>query len=363
MILKKICLAVLIAFIISFSILSMSLFLYHYKLENGKWVLKPTSSILNQKNFYSQVSNIEKKKIFLIGSSQVEPLNTNLIQEDLKKNNLNFSVYNLGIGGDVPKERVKTIDWIISAKPSIVVYGIGDRDFPSYDSPGLNSQVNLLPNVHFTIQNWLFEQLGTLQDDFFFLNSPKLDLLTSVFGGNAQSGGFRVFFPNPNVYAIYLDSTEWPIANDTTLEIQSQQSRLFEIFPLEKNVDYIAFKKMLQQFHDNKITVIIYVTPQERYRLEKIPYPVEFTAALNDISKEYSDVPIYSLWDKYADMHIWKDYTHVINNSKKTGRIYSDDVAKMIIQNFPTHMPQRLNETGYPPKFNYELESHQGALQ
>lgn len=363
MILKKIVLAVLVAFIISFSILSVSLFLYHYKLENGNWVLKPTTSILNQKNFYSQVSNIDKKKIFLIGSSQVEPLNTNIIQEDLLKNNLNFSVYNLGVGGDVPKARVKTLDWIISAKPSIVVYGIGDRDFPAFDTPGLNNQINLLPNVHFTLQNWLFDEFGKFQDSLFFLDSPKLDFLTSIFG-NSQSGGFRVFFSNPNIYAKYLDSTDWPVANDTTLKIQSQQSRLFDIFPLEKNIDYISFKKMLQQFHDNKITVIVYVTPQERYRLEKIPYPVQFTAALNGISQEYPDIPVYSLWDKYADMHIWKDYTHVINNSNKSSRIYSDDVAKMIIENTPLSANSQVdNETQHLPRFNYKLESHQEALQ
>jgi len=361
---KKIVVAVLLAFIISFSILSLSLFLYHYKLENGRWILQPTTSILNQKNFYSQVSNVNQKKIFLIGSSQVEPLNTNFIQEDLQKNNLNFSVYNLGIGGDVPKERVKTLDWIIAAKPSIVVYGIGDRDFPAYDSPGSNSQINLLPNVHFTIQNELFGQFGNFQNDLFFLNSPKLDFLTSIFG-NSQSGGFRMFFPNPNVYATYLDSIDWPIANDTTLKIQSQQSHLFDIFPLEKNVDYIAFKKMLRQFQDNKITVIVYVTPQERYRLEKISYPVQFTSALNGISQEYPDIPIYSLWDKYASMHIWKDYTHVINNSKKTSRVYSDDVAKMIIENVPSYENSQglYNKTDSPPKFNYKLESHQEALQ
>lgn len=362
----KTVLAVLTAFIISFTILCTGLFLYHDSFQDGKWFIQPTDKILNQKNFYSQVSDIEQKKIFLIGSSQVEPLNTNYIHADLLENGLNFTVYNLGIGGDVPKDRVKTIDWIISAKPDIVVYGIGDRDFPIYDSSLSDSSTNTLPSMHDTIQNWLLRPLQDLQDSFYFLHSPKLDFLKFTFGGNStQTGEFRTFFTDPKVYANYLETENWPIANNRTLEIQSQESRLYDIFPLENNVDYNAFNKMLKQLHENKITIIVYVTPQERHRLEKIPYPTQFTSTLNDISQKYPHVPIYSLWDKYADTPVWKDYTHVINNSNKTNRIYSDDIAKMILE---TSLPNALNlqgfknNTDYPPKFDYKLEFEQRSL-
>lgn len=308
---------------------------------------------------------MNEKKIFLIGSSQVEPLNPGYIHDDLLRNNLNFTVYNLGIGGDKPKEREKTIDWIISAKPSLVVYGVGDRDFPIYDSPVIASQVSESLNLHLE-QNWLFKQFQNINDGLFFLDSPKLDFLTFVFGNNSnQPSGFRIFYSDPNEYPRSLETGQWIIADDTTLEIQSQQSRLHDIFPLEENLDLIAFKKMISKFHENNIDVIVYVTPQERHRLEKIPYPVQFTATLQNISKEYPYVPIYSLWDKYADMHIWKDYTHVSNNSMKTSRIYSDDVAKMIIEYFPSSVTNSLiqNDTDHPPKFDYALDSHQGALQ
>lgn len=308
---------------------------------------------------------MSQKKIFLIGSSQVEPLNTNYIHEDLSKNGLNFTVYNLGIGGDVPKERVKTIDWIISAKPDIVVYGIGDRDFPIYDSALPDKSISALPNVHDATQNLLIDPLQSLQDDFFFLRSPKLDFLKFTFGGNStQTGEFRIFYTNPNVYADSLENADWPIANNGTLETQSQESHLYDIFPLEYNVDYVAFKKMIEKLHENKITVLVYVTPQERHRLEKIPYPTQFTSTLNDISQEYHYVPIYSLWNRYADMHVWKDYTHVINNAKKTSRIYSDDIAKMILEKVsPIQNLQGFqNNTDYPPKFDYKLEPIKRAL-
>ncbi len=358
--LRKVTFSILIAFIISFSVLSLSLFLYHYRLEDGKWVLQASDSMLNQENFYSQVSNVNQKKIFLIGSSQVEPLDTNIIRDDLLRNNLNFTVYNLGIGGDIPKNRVKTIDWIISAKPAIVVYGIAERDLPTYDSAASDKQIDLIQSLPL-IQSWIPEE-QKFQDDFFFLHAPKLDLLTFLFGNNTLQ--YRPFYLNPNKFARYLESQKWPVANDTTLEIQSQQSRKYLIFPLEKNVDFISLKTMIKKLHENKIDVILYITPQDRHRLEKIPYPVQFTYALKNITKEYPYLPIYSLWDRYEDMHIWKDYTHVVNNSPKFFRLYSDDIAKMILEETPSNsMNSQLNNTDYPPKFDYALDKYQRALQ
>src|SRR5262249_45468462 len=147
------------------------------------------------------------------------------------RNNLNFTVYNLGIGGDVPKNRVKTIDWIISAKPAIVVYGIAERDLPTYDSAASDKQIDLIQSLPM-IQSWIPEE-QKFQDDFFFLHAPKLDLLTFLFGNNTLQ--YRPFYLNPNKFARYLESQKWPVANDTTLEIESQQSRKYLIFPLEKN--------------------------------------------------------------------------------------------------------------------------------
>jgi len=131
---------------------------------------------------------------------------------------------------------------------------------------------------------------------------------------------------------------------------------------LEKNVDYIALKTIIKKLHDNKIDIILYITPQERHRLEKIPYPAQFTYALNNLTNEYPYLRVYSLWDKYEDMHIWKDYTHVINNSPTYFRLYSDDIATMILEELSSKNSQ-LNDTDFPPKFDYGLDKYQRALQ
>ena len=320
---QSVALAVLVAFIISFSILSLGLFLYHYKLEDGTWVLSSDNILVKQRVFYSQKFPANQEKIFLIGSSQIWALNTIYMHEDLLKNNLNYTVYNLGVALDVPKVRMKTIDLIISAKPTVVVYGISDRDFATDSSSSDESQVNLLPSPHDIIQNWLGPQLANSPFDFNFLQSPKLNFLTMVGG----LPGDNRFYANPDIYAT-LEQYNFPIANNTKLQID--YANFESILPLEKNENLIAFKKIISKLHENKIPVIIFVIPQERHRLEHLPDPNVFNLFLNNISQEYPDVPIYSLWDRYADMNIWEDRRHVVMNAKNTTRVYSDDVAKII---------------------------------
>lgn len=282
--------------------------------------------------FYSQNFGANQKNIFIIGSSQIQALNPNFIREDLLKNNQDYHVYNLGIATDLPKSRLKTVDWIISSKPAIVVYGISDRDFEIRGAEAsIENQVNYLPDPHDVIEEWLYAPLINFQDQFYFLQSPKLDFLTLTFGGNSTGMNIRHgFAPDPHRYAIYIENQNWPIANDTTLEAEGPQYPLHKILPLEKNANFIAFQEIVNKLRGNKIHLIIFIIPQEHHRLEKLHDVEPFNLVLEKLSQQYHDVPIYSLWDKYADLHIWQDPGHVVMNTKKTTRIYSDDVAKMI---------------------------------
>src|SRR5438876_4448683 len=95
----KIPLSVLAAFIISISILSLSLFLYHYKLHDGIWVFNAYDNVSAEKA-YLQHFPVHQKKILLIGSSQIQALNPIYIHEDLLNDNLNYTIYNLGVPSD-----------------------------------------------------------------------------------------------------------------------------------------------------------------------------------------------------------------------------------------------------------------------
>ena len=124
----KISLCVLVAFSISFSVLLLFLITNPLVSDDGVFIFFHPSDREHAK-FYSQDFISDEKKIFIYGSSMVWPLNPGLIEENLKKNELDYKIYNLGIGGSKPENTEKFLDMIISAQPDIVAYGISDRDF------------------------------------------------------------------------------------------------------------------------------------------------------------------------------------------------------------------------------------------
>jgi hypothetical protein len=357
-------LGVFAAFIASFLILSSSLFLYHYEFQEGKWILKGDDIHTRQVVFYSQKFPSDQQKIFLVGTSQVAPLNPNFIREDLLKNHLNFTVYNLGVVFDTPVSRLTTIDAMINTKPKIVIYGISDFDFaiPGSSTPD-QSKINLLPNPHDTANAAIQMLLKNFQEDLSYLGSPEQDFLTSMFGSNyTQNLVNNDFAPDPQKYDD-PDNYDWewliPLANDTTMKLQSVTDRgVSSMLPLDQNENLIAFKQIIHKLQDNNIYVIIFVIPQEKYHLAKLGNLESLNLVLRNISQEYPDVPIYSLWDKYAELPIWNDNIHVAKNTANSSRLYSDDVAAMILQDLQLKAKVHTgvqNQHNSIPKFNYTL--------
>jgi len=81
--------------------------------------------------FFNQEFELDEKKIFLLGSSQVNQLNTTYIVKKVLWQIENHVVYNLAINADSPKKRYQDIEKIISLKPMIIFYGVSFRDFSS----------------------------------------------------------------------------------------------------------------------------------------------------------------------------------------------------------------------------------------
>jgi len=77
--------------------------------------------------------------------------------------------------------------------------------------------------------------------------------------------------------------------------------------------------------------VILFSVPYPSVYLEKISESdIEiFTSRLEKISKE-NNLEVYHLYDKYAELNIWWDGTHV--SMANTTSTYSLDVAKIILQ-------------------------------
>ncbi len=179
----KIALGAICAIIIAFSILVIFDFFQKYLIQNNVQGFSNTLDLeaqekMVQTKFLSQHFDPIKNKIFLLGSSHIKPLNTTYIQEQLSKNNQDFDVYNLAIGGDSPQERLKSLDLLISSKPKIVVYGIAYRDFMDQFPSGYSESkpISILPDPR-DFFNEISAKLFS-NYDLGFIENPKLVTLT-----------------------------------------------------------------------------------------------------------------------------------------------------------------------------------------
>ena len=335
---KKISFYVLISFLIAFSILVIVLYTNYEKPTdlNVKTVLSPAELDVAQKKFYSQYFDPHEKKIFIFGSSFVMALDSIYIDEYLSQNNQYYHTYNLAITDDQPIKRLNTIDMIINAKPKIVVYGIAMRDFVDQNKIKELPLTERFPDPH-TIFEGLFLSLENYFNyDLDFLKSPRLDILKII---ERVSGILpnrtSTYVPQPLHHPLYffVDTRiyDTKIAPDYLLKNQRQIPYVpAELDPPDRNKNVIALKKIISEFHKNDIHVVLFVTPYNKYHLEQMTnYETEsFNSVLQNISSE-SNITIYSLYDKYSDLPVWRDIDHI--SGSKNGTIYSNDIAKIIL--------------------------------
>jgi len=299
-----------------------------------------------QIQFLKQHFNDSENRIFIIGSSQVKPLNTTYIQDYLSKNNLNYTVYNLGAGGDRPSDRIKSINMIISAKPKVIVYGIAYRDFvplistQSAFSPSTFGKTSSpLPDLNM-ISTDLFAKIGSSLNNIIPLpENPKLMTETAMKNAinkiserlmhKKKSAIDLTFKPYPN--AIFnVSKSDIP---KTDIELRDtffvEGATFTGIGNVNTNPDLIAFEKIINILRQNHIKVIVFTPPQSRYYLDDMPSDErsQFNLLLNKTSQDLN-MKIYPLWEKYADLQIWYDPQHVATYNNNP--IFSQDISEII---------------------------------
>jgi hypothetical protein len=334
---KKISFHVLISFLIAFSILVIVLYTNYEKPTdlNIETVLSPAKLDAAQKKFYSQHFDPHEKKIFIFGSSFVAALDSIYIDEYLAKNNQSYHTYNLAISNDQPKKRLNTIDMIINAKPEIVVYGIGVRDLLDQ-----NKTKELPLNERFPDPHAIFAELFLSLENYFnydldFLKSPRLGI-TKIIGNVGDVLPERskpVLHPLNHPLYFFIDSRLYDTRIATDIQLQNQRQIPYvpyDIDPPDKSKNLIALKKIIHELRKNDIDVVVFVTPFNKYHLEQMTkYETEsFNSILQNLSSE-SNITIYSLYDKYSDLPVWRDIDHITGNKNIT--IYSNDIAKIIL--------------------------------
>jgi len=293
----------------------------------------------SQNLFYSQKFEPELKKIFLIGSSHVYRINATIVDDLISKTLQDYKIYNIGIGEDQPSKRISNLEKIIESKPVLVVYGLTFLDFkvldkdqiPITDVIGTNKPVEVLPEPWMFLYDWI-------------PNQTKIDF--SNFD-NPQRTTIRIFKMLTN----QINSKESPsdMANtpfreyshkmneirDEKFLIKNLQNRIVS-GPFFSGYDSDGYdpngdlKKIISELKNNDIEVILFSTPHSRIYLDKIDSAdIEiFEAAFQKISDEF-DVKVYHFYDKYADLNVWSDPSHVSTNQKAA--IFSTDIANIIL--------------------------------
>ena len=300
-----------IVFIISFSIFYTFSYFFPSRLTYSE-------NIFFKQNFDND------NKIILIGSSHVGQLNATNIEESIVKKTHEYKVYNLAYQGDIPERRIKSLDKIVSLKPTLVLYGISYRDFPSM----MNSYPLPDPKQYF------YDLFSNDQDDF-GINNPKLTTLEFI--RHISKDSMLVATPKELTFQntpffTYDITTQLKIANNTELESERVTSEATKIHlekpPTDKQT--ILLIKMINDLKKNGIKVVLFTTPLHKVYLEELTesQKITFDEILEKIHRE-TNVKIYNLTEKYSDLPIWTNTSHVAFNTDSL--IYSQDMVQIIL--------------------------------
>ena len=283
--------------------------------------------------FFSMKTNSEENLVFLFGSSMVAQQNVTKIDEMISQHDDSFTVFNVAYNGDTPKKRILYIDEFIALKPKIIFYGISYDTFVlSYEEIVMkNSAKMILPDPKSK-----FEELINENNEKFGPFNPKITSLQIIRDGLSFTG----LFPPTNANKVYLSNAPFSYFAEYQRKIHTDPQNLEryttinEIKQTElstKNNERVEkFKIMIKKFQENDIRVVILLAPLHETFLSNIPKTEhdKFYSIVNEIKNEFN-LQVYDFQDKYADLPIWMDVTHVAYH--KNSSIYSEDVAKKII--------------------------------
>ncbi len=287
---------------------------------------------ISSDDFYSQEFDSQNEKIIFIGSSHVGRVNATYIQEQITLKKEFFDVYNLAMSSDTPSNRLKSIDKIISLNPSLVIYGIGFRDFSEFILKSeLDKPESILPDTSQILPQiiLIFEKSFNIDTNDF--KSPKIITIQKIknFLGLEDEISNTLLTPKNMPFYNIVPGFTTPL-NDAELKraLASDPYTLSEIDPSSKNI--LSFKKIISQFNEHNIPVIIYTTPKSKLFLDSMSIENKnlFSSILNEISNE-KNVTVHFLHEKYVNENIWNNNMHVIFGSENV--IHNIDLANIII--------------------------------
>lgn len=299
---EKITLAVIFAFIIVFS--SFVPFYDQFRIKNV-WEI-------NDDPFFDKILQNPNEKFFIVGGSAVGQLNSTHINKIVSETYPEYIVYNLAYNGDIPTQRLYSLESTISTNPKIIFYGVSYWSFSDYynqsDDEPLQSFFNTL-------------QINP--------KATTLNAIRTLFGD--ETG----LFPSQK----YVFDTTPFFSYSKDQMIINEQSRLFldpeiTIQKVHQNPSdseqIVALQDTIELLQQNQIKVVFFTLPLHQSYLDIVPEndKILFEKTLKNLSEKY-DIKIYDFTKSYSDQDVWKDSYHVALNPNSF--VYSKDVAHMIL--------------------------------
>ena len=268
----------------------------------------------------NKINDDSMKKIFLIGSSSVYPIDAQYINHQLSLNEINYELYNLADMSDSPKKRLQSFSNIISHKPEIILYGLDMEIFKIITKTDNSfSEIVLHPKKIFT--NQFGDTIQPIRDNI--PGSPKDRTLLTL--------KYFIFGPEPHHHPFinFYETSITPINELKELDGSKQSSRLDLS---DYNEQIISLKKLISESKKNNIKLIFFSTPY--LETSVIENDIQSFKKMLEIHSE-ENVSVYFLHDKYIEMEIWRDGIHIAIN--KDTEIYSKDILKILLKEIDMH--------------------------
>lgn len=324
---KKIIFSIFASLIIAFTVFLG--IMYIPEKEQGN-VIGRIDYIKIQDEFFLKDFEVNEKKIFIIGSSYTQALNTTEINSKIQFQCPDCQTYNLSIQGDTIDKRSKVVDSIISAKPEIIIYGISEMDFAHIKNLEFENLNSILPDI----QNIISTEIKPSQYfEFLGIPSSPKDKTWNIIRQINKDESINVRFnPFPNTPFLQILKSSTIIISE--LELKSLATNVYSFGKInepEKNQALKNLKNIINKIKKNNIKIVLFLVPHHNYLIDK--EPKEFKKSFELIKKELintTDVNIYPRSSSYSKMLIWHDLVHVAVNNQAL--IYSEDISKIILK-------------------------------
>jgi hypothetical protein len=324
---KKIIGSISLSVIISFTIFLVVL---NIPEKNQDEIIGDTNYNEIQENFFLKEFKISEKKIFILGSSYTQALNTTEINSIIQKDCTFCKVYNLSIQGDSIQKRSEVIGSIISAEPEIIIYGISENDFLNNENIEFDNSNHIFPNIKNLISNEI--DLTKYVEFLEIPASPKDKTWNVIRQINKDDSINQRFTPYSNSpFLKILDASTISISEMELRSLASNLSSSGKINEPENNKNFQILKEMINKIHEKNIKIILFMVPMHDYALTS--QSKEFKKSFELIEEELVNslkVDVNPRTVNYSNMPIWHDLFHIAVNNQSL--IFSEDLSKIILK-------------------------------